>query len=217
MDGTIIHSNSVWTAVIASLVGRKNVGLFYEIRSKTPGRGTLRTATILQSSFGMEGSLEEIGRIYEERTRDYFTRSSIDFIHGFHDFHKHLVTRNIPTSLVTNAPNYALDPLKINLALASFFGDHIYNSCTVNSTFKPDPAVLLHALDKLGITADECIIFEDSLEGTTAAKRAGIRCVGINSDDNLHELEQADFIIQHYEGLTIEKILMGLAQSNQRA
>ena len=39
---------------------------------------------------------------------------------------------------------------------------------------KPDPALYLLALERLGVTADEAIAFEDSPNGILAAKRAGI-------------------------------------------
>lgn len=44
---------------------------------------------------------------------------------------------------------------------------------------KPDPALYLLALEKLGVRADEAIAFEDSPNGILAAKRAGIYCVAI--------------------------------------
>ena len=47
------------------------------------------------------------------------------------------------------------------------------------SAVKPDPALYLLALEKLGVRADEAIAFEDSPNGILAAKRAGIFCVAI--------------------------------------
>jgi HAD superfamily hydrolase (TIGR01509 family) len=44
---------------------------------------------------------------------------------------------------------------------------------------KPDPALYLLALERLGVEADEAIAFEDSPNGILAAKRAGIFCIAI--------------------------------------
>jgi HAD superfamily hydrolase (TIGR01509 family) len=44
---------------------------------------------------------------------------------------------------------------------------------------KPDPALYHLALEKLGVTSEEAIAFEDSPNGILAAKRAGIFCVAI--------------------------------------
>jgi HAD superfamily hydrolase (TIGR01509 family) len=42
---------------------------------------------------------------------------------------------------------------------------------------KPDPAIYLQALDRLGITPAEAIVIEDSRNGLLAAVGAGLRCV----------------------------------------
>jgi HAD superfamily hydrolase (TIGR01509 family) len=144
--------------------------------------------------------------MYEQRVRDFFNDTTIEFIDGFQHFHNHLKTNNIPTCLATDSPNLALDILKPKLNLASFFGPHIYNSCAVGNKFKPDPAVFLHSLEKLELKPDDCIIFEDSREGVAAAKGAGVFCIGINSHNNLDELINADHIINDYNDLTLEKL-----------
>jgi HAD superfamily hydrolase (TIGR01509 family) len=47
------------------------------------------------------------------------------------------------------------------------------------SAVKPDPALYLLALERLGVTAGEAIAFEDSPNGILAAKRAGIFCIAV--------------------------------------
>ncbi|PFH56298.1 hypothetical protein XA68_16769 [Ophiocordyceps unilateralis] len=60
-------------------------------------------------------------------------------------------------------------------------------------TSKPDPAVYLHALKKLGRTADESVAIEDSKSGTLSGTRAGIKVVGYVGpypDDKKAEMEK---------------------------
>ena len=47
------------------------------------------------------------------------------------------------------------------------------------SAVKPDPALYLLALERLGVAAGEAIAFEDSPPGILAAKRAGLFCIAI--------------------------------------
>ena len=42
---------------------------------------------------------------------------------------------------------------------------------------KPDPAIYLLALERMGVTADDVIVVEDSRNGLLAAVGAGLRCV----------------------------------------
>lgn len=44
---------------------------------------------------------------------------------------------------------------------------------------KPDPAVYLLALARLGVDADRALAFEDTVHGVAAATAAGLRCVAI--------------------------------------
>lgn len=206
MDGTIIKSLTIWSDIIASIIGKENVNFFLAMRAKAPGKGIIQTSSTLRDVFSIQGTDEEIAYMYEQRVRDFFNRSSIDFIDGFQSFHNHLKINNIATSLATDAPNHGLDILRQKLNLESYFGQHIYNSCAVDYRFKPDPAVFLHAITKLELTPNECVIFEDSHQGVAAAKRAGVFCIGVNSHDNFDELAGADYIIDDYTNLTLEKL-----------
>ncbi|KAK4103928.1 HAD-like protein [Parathielavia hyrcaniae] len=63
---------------------------------------------------------------------------------------------------------------------AKYFGPDVYSAASSlpKPTSKPDPAIYLHAMDKLGKKADECVAVEDSKSGTLSATRAGIKVIG---------------------------------------
>jgi len=45
---------------------------------------------------------------------------------------------------------------------------------------KPDPEVFVLAASRLGAEADRSIVVEDALAGVEAARRAGMRCIGVS-------------------------------------
>ena len=60
---------------------------------------------------------------------------------------------------------------------------------------KPYPDLYLAALSALGVPADEAVAFEDSMNGVTAAKEAGLFCVAVpNSMTARMDLSRADLI-----------------------
>jgi len=83
--------------------------------------------------------------------------------------------------------------LKIGLASSSTYewvSNHLKNLCLFNyfecirtsddvEKVKPDPTLYLEAAKCLGVTPEECLVFEDSANGALAAKRAGMYCVVI--------------------------------------
>jgi beta-phosphoglucomutase len=57
---------------------------------------------------------------------------------------------------------------------------------------KPDPEIFLLAASQLEVLPSECIVFEDAEAGVEAALRAGMKCVGVGSKE---QLSKADFIV----------------------
>jgi len=90
-------------------------------------------------------------------------------------------------ALVTSAM-----PFKVNKALGDL---NILNCFDVIVTAdmiksgKPDPSCYLLAAEKLGVSPDECIGFEDSLAGLTAMSKAGMYAIAVNDFDKDEELK----------------------------
>lgn len=60
---------------------------------------------------------------------------------------------------------------------------------------KPNPAIYLHVLDKLGVEAAGCFAIEDSDAGMTAAHRAGIYVVGKRDDRFGYAQTECDVLV----------------------
>ncbi|KAK3195964.1 hypothetical protein K4F52_000831 [Lecanicillium sp. MT-2017a] len=76
-----------------------------------------------------------------------------------------------------------------------FKGDVVFSAATSlpKPTSKPDPAIYLHALEKLGRKAEESVAIEDSKSGTLSGTRAGIKVIGYvgpYADDKKAEMEK---------------------------
>ena len=67
---------------------------------------------------------------------------------------------------------------------------------------KPDPEIYLRAAELLGIAAQDCIVFEDSLAGIEAARGAGMRPVGVRTTHA--ELPGAALTIDDFRSAELE-------------
>lgn len=63
------------------------------------------------------------------------------------------------------------------------------------SKAKPDPEVFVIAAKKLNKAPQDCIVFEDSVAGVTAANTAGMISIGIGSKENLGH---ADYVFKDF-------------------
>ena len=64
---------------------------------------------------------------------------------------------------------------------------------------KPDPQGFLVAAEKLGVAAGECVVIEDAPGGVEAAKRAGMRCIGVTTSRPREALAAADLVVDSLE------------------
>jgi beta-phosphoglucomutase-like phosphatase (HAD superfamily) len=77
---------------------------------------------------------------------------------------------------------------------------------------KPEPDLYVAVLDCLGVRASEAIAIEDSPNGVTAAKRAGMRCIAIpNSITARLDLSQADVLLASLADITLPELLRKVA------
>jgi HAD superfamily hydrolase (TIGR01509 family) len=66
----------------------------------------------------------------------------------------------------------------------------------VVSRKKPDPQIYLLAAERLGLSPDCCIVFEDAPAGVASAKAAGMACVAVTTSAPAAELAAADLIVE---------------------
>lgn len=64
---------------------------------------------------------------------------------------------------------------------------------------KPSPEMFLKAADILGIPAEQCIVCEDSVAGSTGAKAAGCYVIGITTSQTADTLSMADEVASSSE------------------
>lgn len=81
----------------------------------------------------------------------------------------------LPCAIASSSPRWWVEGWLNDLGLIQ----HFHHLTTVDDTgkVKPDPSLFLLAAERLGVSRDEAVIFEDSLNGLVAARAAGIRCV----------------------------------------
>lgn len=132
------------------------------------------------------------------------------YIPGFEDVIRALRAHGIKTAVVTSSNDakmrnvYAAHP-----EFTSYF-DEILTSEDFHHS-KPDPECYLTAAARFSLGADECVGFEDSVNGLKAVCAAKMWCVGLattNPGDVV--AEYADVVISDYEHSDIVKECFGI-------
>jgi beta-phosphoglucomutase family hydrolase len=71
---------------------------------------------------------------------------------------------------------------------------------------KPDPETWLRLADKLKTRPADCVVLEDSLLGEEAARRAGMRVIGVTTSHRAEEFRVAKLTIHDFTTMTAAKV-----------
>ena len=70
---------------------------------------------------------------------------------------------------------------------------------------KPDPEIFLYCARRMKLEASDCVVIEDSVNGVLAAKRAGMKVIGLYDPYFDLDLSAADLLITDLECLEIRE------------
>lgn len=126
-------------------------------------------------------------------------------INGLLEFIDELKTNGVKTGIATSAPVENMDLILSKLPLREKMGSLLASH---NVTYhKPNPEVYLKSAANLGVNPADCIVFEDSFSGVTAAINAGMKVVGVLSTYKPEELPPCNAYISDYQDINFDKIL----------
>ena len=121
-------------------------------------------------------------------------------VKGVQEFLAHLKQSGIPFALGTSGSRGNVQAVLAALGLNNSFSAILTETDVPRG--KPDPAVYRLAAGQLGIPIEECVVFEDTPVGITAAKNAGAYCVALTTTTDRDRLNIADTIIDDFRDLT---------------
>ena len=195
VDGTLIDSREYhWLSWQGALAG-EGFRVTPEQFAASFGR---RNDEILRGFFPAY-SPDEITRVGEAKEVAYrrlVRERGIDLLPGVGRWLERLREGGWLQAVASSAPRRNLEVIVEALGLEDYFA--AVASAEDVTEGKPDPQVFLVAAARLGVEPSGCVVVEDAPAGTEAARRAGMRCVGVLSSHG--ELE-ADLVVRTLEDL----------------
>ena len=86
------------------------------------------------------------------------------------------------------------------LGIGNLFDALVDGSMIIDT--KPDPEIFMLTAQKLNIAPKDCVVFEDAEAGVEAAIRAGMKCIGVGSEN----LNKADRVVKKTADFKIEEL-----------
>ncbi len=133
---------------------------------------------------------------------DFESRMTFEYICGFEHFLARLRKEGLKTAVVTSSNRDKMEVVyKKHPDFQSNF-DLILTSEDFERS-KPSPDCYLKAASHFGLQPEQCVGFEDSINGLKAVKSAGMYCIGlITTNPSDIVLQYADAAVNNYLALT---------------
>ena len=205
MDGVICHTNPYHSIAFREFFSSRNLQpTDEEFAQHMFGKSN---SYILSHFFNRPVTGQELLDLEEEKEGLFrkIYEPHVMPIDGFVDLISDLKKNNVKMGVATSAPRANLDLIFTKVPVRELMGS-ILASENVKK-HKPDPEVYLSSALNLGVTPEQCLVFEDSFSGVSAAINAGMRVVGVLTSHKKEELPPCDLYVTDYKDLSYARIL----------
>lgn len=165
---------------------------------KAIGRNKQDTKKIFQNALGMDFPFEEIIEICYKLTDEFIRKNGIPIKDGVFEILSALKSKKLKLSLATST-NTEIAEKNLEIADIGKYFSYVIGSEKVEKG-KPEPDIFQFASDKMNISPEKCIVFEDSENGILAAYRAGMRPILI-PDIKIPTTEVLEICFKKYNSL----------------
>ncbi len=155
---------------------------------------------------------QKIGDIIEQKSVIFeeLARTEGRTIEGVHDFLRMLDENDVPMAICSGALLVEIELLLDEANLRHYFKTIV--SADQVRKGKPDPEGFLLALQRINndcteaISADECIIIEDSHWGLQAGSAAGMHTIAVTNSYDAEQLTMAEKVVARLSDLSMEDL-----------
>jgi HAD superfamily hydrolase (TIGR01509 family) len=175
MDGLFIDSEPDWHAAESEMMRSNGYNWTPEDQLNSLGGPLHRVTEYMSNCLKGRKTPEQLANLIIEEMKKRMS-GQVSLMPGALDFSRELSERGVPQALVSASPRPIVDAVLTGLS-EKYFSVSVAAGDIERTKPFPDP--YLHAARLLNVDIKQCLIFEDSPTGLTAAKASGAFVVGI--------------------------------------
>jgi len=212
LDGVVFDTEPQYTVFWGSqcrLYHPDHPGLEQEIKGQT-------LTQIYDQWFS--GPLEKEQKVITDRLNEFEQQMHYDYIDGFESLISDLHAHGVKTAVVTSSNMPKMESVYRHQPNFKTLFDAILTSEDFEYS-KPDPDCYLKAAQRFDTQVDECIVFEDSINGLSSGRAAKMKVVGLTTTNPKEAISAlSDIQIQDFQNVTfdlLESLLTSHKSQNQ--
>ena len=178
MDGLLLDTEGIYSEVTQIVVERYGRTYDWSIKQHIIGRGAQDLAEYIVKALDLPITGQEFLNAREPLMAGYFSKALA--MPGAEALVRHLKAHNIPIAVGTSSTSSGFGhKTTLHREWFSLFDTIVTADDPQVGAAKPAPDIFLTAARRLGVAPGQCLVFEDSPFGVTAAKAAGMTAIAV--------------------------------------
>ena len=202
LDGTILDSMGVWRQIDVEFLGRRGISVPPDYLEAITPLGFDRAAEYTIRRFSLPESREEIVREWYLMAENAY-RYQVELKEGAGEWLNRLKSLNIPLAVATSSDEALFVPALKRTGIYDCFDAFVTVKEVARGKGFPD--IYEKAAGRIGCVPEQCVVFEDILQGIRGAKMGGFCAVAVYDEDSAHEeqamRDAADYFIYSFRQL----------------
>lgn len=203
LDGTLVDSMWVWGQIDVEYLHSKGHNLPADLKSEISHLSFAQTAEYFKKRFNIEDSVDKILDDWHKLAFNFYA-NKVKIKDGVKDFLNKLKSENIKIGLATSNSIPLLEACLKNNEIYDYF-DEITITDEV-SRGKNFPDVYLLAAEKLNVSPENCVVFEDIIPAVQGAKAAGMKVIAIKDEASINDKDELINLSDKYINSFLELI-----------
>jgi beta-phosphoglucomutase len=205
LDGTVTLTQQFHAKAFGIVFKRHGLDYTETDDARYSGRGAHCTFPEFFQEHGIALTPEQVEEYAAEKHAEYrkiIRSAEIKTVPGVVKFLERQKARGMKIAMATGNRVENADELLTRANIKHYFEEIITNRDVKKS--KPEPDIFLKAAERLGLKPDECLVLEDAVNGVTAARKAGMRCIATDKTTPKEKLLEAgaERVIGSFEEVT---------------
>jgi HAD superfamily hydrolase (TIGR01509 family) len=207
MDGVIIDSEPVYLEVEMKLFRKYGLPIKEEEHNAFVGTTTREMWTYLKVRYGIDLEVDKLVEIERAAYREgLLSQKDLKPIAGIVDLIKNLYKNKLRLAIASSSSLNEINTVVELFDLKKYFVELVSGEEVENG--KPAPDIFILASKRLEVLPSECIVIEDSKNGTVAAKQSGMRCIGYkNPKSGIQDLSSAHLVVTSFKDINFKKLM----------
>lgn len=205
LDGTVFDSMGVWRQIDYDFLGKRGIEVPDDYLKEISALGFEAAARYTIDRFGFDETPQELINEWYDMAIEAYT-NDVGLKPGAAKYIRELHKKGIKLAVATASDEALYKPALIRNGIYDCFDVFV----TVRDVERPKgfPDIYEKAADLLGVSVNECVVFEDVLKGVQGAKMGNFKVIAMHDEHSDFDKEnikrEADKYIENFDEMNGE-------------